>query len=431
MTSATTGEQSEAADADGSRAPGAEAGLGRREQVLARCVDEVGEFLATSWNRRPALHRGTAGFDDVLDIPLVDRIISDSLLRWPQLRLVKDGRPLDLAQFTRSTMVAWTQLPDVIDRAKVVEAFAGGATVVLQGLHRFVPSVARFCRGLESDLGQPVQCNAYLTPADNQGLGVHFDNHDVFVLQVHGVKEWRVYDRVALFPPAHHRTSPGAYDDWPADHDPLLAVRLEPGDVLYLPSGHLHAAATPTGHGPSLHLTIGVNQLTWAHVLRPAIEELLGSLELREPLPAGFGGRQETVAQHLGEKAAYLSECLLDLDFRSMIARAARGAGSGRSPAPDLITQLTRLSEQGDAARLRRGPAWYEGLAPLAWDRDRIRLHLDHAVLELPSRCREVLVWILARTDFTAGDLAPFLDERGRRVLISRLIREEVLEVAP
>lgn len=157
---------------------------------------------------------------------------------------------------------------------------------------------------------------------------------------------------------------------------------------------------------------------------------MLGSLELREPLPAGFGWRQETVAQHLGEKAAYLSECLLDLDFRSMIARAARGVGNGRSPAHDVITQLTRLSEQGDTTLLRRGPAWHHGLAPLAWDRERIRLHLDHAVLELPSRCHEVLVRILARTDFHAGDLAPYLDERGRRVLISRLIHEAVLEVA-
>ena len=37
----------------------------------------------------------------------------------------------------------------------------------------------------------------YITPADAQGFAPHYDDVDVFILQVEGRKLWRLYDSIS------------------------------------------------------------------------------------------------------------------------------------------------------------------------------------------------------------------------------------------
>ena len=82
---------------------------------------------------------------------------------------------------TREPGSEW--LHDVIDPGRVYDAFWHGATIVLQGLQRYWEPLVRFSRELELELSHPVQVNAYVSPPGARGLGVHYDTHDVFVLQ--------------------------------------------------------------------------------------------------------------------------------------------------------------------------------------------------------------------------------------------------------
>ena len=72
-------------------------------------------------------------------------------------------------------------------------ATARGDTVVLQGLHHTNPHLARLANNLALALDHPVQVNAYLSPSNARGLDLHFDYHDVFVVQLGGSKRWRVW----------------------------------------------------------------------------------------------------------------------------------------------------------------------------------------------------------------------------------------------
>jgi hypothetical protein len=68
--------------------------------------------------------------------------------------------------------------------------FAGvGATIILPQLHFRVPALATLCRLLERRFSQRFQADIYLTPPGAQGFGTHYDNHDVFILQVAGSKK--------------------------------------------------------------------------------------------------------------------------------------------------------------------------------------------------------------------------------------------------
>ena len=55
-------------------------------------------------------------------------------------------------------------------------------------------------RRLRTELGHPVQINAYITPPQNQGFAPHYDVHDVFVLQVAGRKQWTIHAPVVTDP---------------------------------------------------------------------------------------------------------------------------------------------------------------------------------------------------------------------------------------
>jgi len=198
---------------------------------LGRCVGNDAQFLAEHWGRAPLHLAGidAGGFADLLSLDDVDQLIASSFLRLPAIRLVRDGTPLDPATYTRSARLGNKDLADVADPGRVYERFREGATIVLQGLHRSWPPLTRFCRELELELTHPVQVNAYITPPAAQGLAVHYDTHDVFVLQFGGTKQWSIHDPVLEDPLASQpwSSSRGRSGD---------AIRLRrSGDVISRP----------------------------------------------------------------------------------------------------------------------------------------------------------------------------------------------------
>jgi Cupin superfamily protein len=82
--------------------------------------------------------------------------------------------------------------------------------------------------------------------------------HDVLVLQVLGSKIWHLYEGFVV-PPREilrNKDKALAIDDLLTPTD----LRLEAGDVLYLPRGRVHAAETTSE--PSIHLTVAIHPPT-------------------------------------------------------------------------------------------------------------------------------------------------------------------------
>jgi hypothetical protein len=258
--------------------------------ALARVTGAATDAFADRyWSREPLLVRGAdpSGFRDLLDLDGVDELLSRRGLRTPFLRLAKDGTVLDSASFTGSGGVG-AEIADQVRDDKVAALFADGTTVVLQALHRTWPAVIDFCTLLAAELGHPVQANAYVTPPSSRGFSAHYDVHDVFVLQLAGRKHWTVHAPVHADP---LRTQPwndhaSAVAARARDDEPTLDTVLEPGDVMYLPRGWLHAA-TALGE-VSAHLTVGVHVVT-RYALVEALAALVASDErLRVSLPLGI-----------------------------------------------------------------------------------------------------------------------------------------------
>jgi len=377
--------------------------------ALRRCVGDPERFAAEHWARAP-LHRpgaDPAAFADLFSLADVDHLVTRASLRTPAFRLVKDGVPLPPSASTRSGRIGSQPLSDLADPARILDQFAAGATIVLQSLHRYWPPLTRFCRELELALTHPVQVNVYVTPPASRGLGVHHDGHDVFVLQVHGRKQWDVYD---------------AGDDSGAGA-PIVDAELAPGDALYVPRTFPHQART--AETASVHLTIGVLRTTWRDVLSRAVDEAFTDRALDDPLPIGWaedpGGLAAVLAGRIGELAARLEK----VDALPLAQRQAHAFWSSRPPLLEgQIAQLLAVDRIADDTVLARRPG---SVCRLAVDGDRLVVTLADRDLRMPAALLPALELVRDRPSFTPADLADHLDPDGRLVLARRLVREGLL----
>ena len=341
----------------------------------------------------------------MLSLDDVDHLLSETAIRTPAVRLAQDGSVLPESRYTHSASIAGRPLTGLVDPRQVLALFDGGATVVLQGLHRYWPPLTRLVTDLEAELGHPCQANAYLTPPDSQGFAVHSDAHDVFVFQTHGTKLWEVR---------------GGDDQEPEE------VLLEPGLSMYLPTGTPHAARAQ--EGASLHVTIGVNQLTWRGLMRRTVERLVDTIP-DDHLPAGYLDDPGVLAEGLAERLGTVAEALRALEPDRVVAEETERFLSTRPTRQrGGLVDVLAARDLADTTLLRRRPGSPCVLAPSG---DRLRILLGDRVLEVPARLRPALEEIQTRPALRPADLEPFLDPQSRLVLCRRLVREGLLTVAP
>ena len=363
-------------------------------------------FLTRCWGRRAHL-AAEAAVGSPLTLADVDHLIASTALRLPAFRLVRGGATIDPTEYTRSARVGSRPISDLVDVAKVHRLHAQGATIVLQGLHRYWPPVARLCRQLEIELTHPVQANAYLTPPGSQGFNVHADVHEVFAVQTHGRKQWVVY----------------AASDPDGQRRPELDVTLSGGDCLYVPRGMPHAARTVDE--ASLHLTIGVRVVTWADLARRATTQALDDGALAAALPPGWAHEPASAAAQLRALLTAATDRLLAMEAAGVLQDEAWSFWSTRPPLLEgQLAHLTHPPMIDDRTVVARRPGT---VAALAVRDGRVLLNLGDRVLRMPARLEAPVRHILSAGRLTVGDLAPWLDEAGRRTLAARLAREGLL----
>jgi len=323
---------------------------------------------------------------------------------------VKAGKGLPVSSYTRTARTGSQRITGLGDPPAIYREFEGGATIVLQGLHRYWLPLARFCRDLELALGHPTQVNAYITPPGSQGLAVHSDEHDVFVLQVHGTKAWQV------FRPAKHL---------PPQDPPVIEAALGPGDCLYIPKGFPHAASTQ--ERASAHLTVGILSYTWADLIRGVTKEAEAEPEFAELLPIRFAERPDRMRAIAEDRLRSFQAWLDKQDPGEAADRMGRRFLTGRRPIlTGQLQQLERLGSLQDSTRVRRRPGTMCVIRPAGTG---IAVYLGDRELRMPAWVRPAVEALGEGRELAVSDLQPHLDAASRLVLVGRLVREGMLEV--
>ncbi len=390
------------------------------------------QFLDDVWAQQPLLSRGvsTHSFSDLFGVDAVDELIATRGLRTPFLRMAKEGRVVPPSAFTRGGG-AGAGIADQAADDKVLDLFADGATLVLQGLHRTWGPLVGFGSRLSHELGHPIQVNAYVTPAQNQGFAAHYDTHDVFVLQVAGRKRWRVHPPVLPAPLSDQpwESRRGEVADR-ASESPIIDEVLAPGDALYLPRGFLHSAVA---HGEtSVHLTIGVHPLTRAVLVDELLREARLDERMRTSLPAGVDLSDPAVlADHLGETVSALVALLAEnVEGRTACVAARVGERLSSDTRPEPVSPLAQAAladalDADSALRLRGGIRLQvdSSAAPP------VLSFLDRRVVLTPG-AEAAVTSILDGDPFRPVDL-PGLDSQGQLDLTRRLVLGGVVVEVP
>ena len=240
------------------------------------------EFFA-SFHEKLALHctHGDAlRYAELLSFDRIDEIISTTELPPASVQMARSKPPITRSNFTFSN--------GNIDRGALIRHFQQGATIILPQLHLADELLAQFCNALEQRFSTPVQTNIYLTPPNSQGFNTHYDDHDVFIMQVAGRKHWKLYQKPISNPYRGENFRPGVYEPGEPKHEFLL----EAGDCVYIPRGLMHDAIAD-GEAPSLHITVGMIGKNWADLMLEALSEVaLREPEFRRSLPPGFAGSE-------------------------------------------------------------------------------------------------------------------------------------------
>ncbi len=228
----------------------------------------VDTFLDEIWaSRHHHIERCQPGyFDRLLPGPsAVDGLLEHVRPEPSAVRLVKGGEDMDPATYRHAD--------GGLDPARARGGLADGYTIVLNGIERYLRTVAALSHSIEVELNFPTRVNAYVTPPESTGFVPHYDPHDVLVLQIEGSKTWHVSDAAAV-PPHEIQRHRGVGTDRLTS---VTDVCLQAGDVLYLPRGQVHSAETHAE--PSVHLTIGLH----APTVLTLVTHALYSLSLRDP----------------------------------------------------------------------------------------------------------------------------------------------------
>lgn len=186
--------------------------------------------------------------------------------RLERLHVLANSAPLDVltaaGSGNRLIAHAWgangQATQSRIDAAAVPLAYAQGATVTAEDFDSFYldPGFGAFLDEVRVSTGAAKVSSVYVASPRGEALPLHFDSVDVIVVQLQGVKRWRLAANVDVESPDvsyfHGLGSTTLRDDQPSTKAPSYfparwthgcnesTIDMSPGSVLFMPRGHWH-----------------------------------------------------------------------------------------------------------------------------------------------------------------------------------------------
>lgn len=388
--------------------------------IAPRTVDD---FFAQYWQQSSLLiKRGEPQrFRDLLGASDIDAILA-----------MADQLPTGAVELIGRTNAIEHRSPE--SSPALAGLFKSGSTIRVRRVERYSAPLKELCRNVELELGFPTRANLYCTPAGSRGFDLHFDTHEVLILQLLGKKQWQAYESTTKLPLEYlpqrpfedDREAPGRNEagrDEITELGPLaVEALLEAGDSLYLPRGFVHQAESVDE--PSVHITIGIHVVTWLDLLSVALGQSGYRHEsLRQALPIGWSNNEQSRKILAVEFARVLELFSQDADCESAIREIEESmirASQAKSAKPDLH-ELDHQTKVEGTGRLE---------AYLSDDGDMAGLALGQKVFWMPACFAPALRFVAARRTFCPSELPGPITDHGKLGFVGRLVEDGFLRIA-
>ena len=370
------------------------------------------EFLRDYWQKKPLLVRQAfTDFESPID---PDELAGLALEEEVESRLVLEHgeRPWELRRgpFTEDDFAT---LPE------------RDWTLLVQAVDQFVPEVAELLESFRFLPSWRIDDVMISYAAPGGSVGPHFDNYDVFLLQGHGTRNWKVGQMCdsdsKLLEHADLRIL--------ADFEQTDEWRLEPGDMLYLPPRLAHFGVAEDN---CLTYSVGFRAPSAAEVLThftDFLSQFLPDEERYSDADAQPVSDPHQI-QHdaLDRLKALLAEHMGD--ERLLLTWFGQFMTEPRYPelvAGEEVAEADLLAELEQGALLVRNPS-----ARLAWsevDEDLLLFASGQSRL-LPGELRDLLKLICAADALHIDNLGPWMNDEQGRALLCELVKQGSLGFA-
>lgn len=370
------------------------------------------EFLRDYWQKKPLLIRqAMPGFESPIS---PDELAGLSLEEEVESRLVLEhgAHPWEMRRgpFAEDT---YQNLPEK------------DWTLLVQAVDQFVPEVAELLEQFRFLPSWRIDDVMISFAAPGGGVGPHFDNYDVFLLQGQGRRRWKIGQMCdaesALLPHADLRIL--------ADFQQSDEWVLEPGDMLYLPPRLAHFGIA---EDDCMTYSVGFRAPSAAEVLTHFTDFLAQFLPDEERYSdagaAPVADPHEIQREALDRLKTLLNEHMSD--ERLLLTWFGQFMTEPRYPemvAGAEVEEEDFLEAIQDGAVLIRNPS-----ARMAWSEVDIGLLLFASGQSrlLPPQLRELLKLVCAAEALHLENLGQWLtDDEGRKLLLE-LVKQGSLEFA-
>lgn len=370
------------------------------------------EFLRDYWQKKPLLIRqAIPEFESPIS---PDELAGLALEEEVESRLVIEHgeRPWELRRgpFAED---AFGQLPE------------RDWTLLVQAVDQFVPEVAELLKQFNFLPSWRIDDVMISFAAPGGGVGPHYDNYDVFLLQAHGQRRWRIGQMCDADSALLEHSDLRILADF-AQTDEWV---LEPGDMLYLPPRLAHFG---TAEDDCMTYSVGFRAPSAAEVLTHFTDFLAQFLPDEERY--SDAGTAPTADPHQIQRDALdrLKALLAEHMGDERLLLTWFGQFMTEPRYPELIAgsevdddEFLAAIEQG--AVLVRNPS-----ARMAWSEVDVGLVLFASGQSrlLPANLKDLLRLICAADALHSDNLGQWLaDEEGRK-LLCELVKQGSLEFA-
>lgn len=233
---------------------------------------------------------------------LLDLVMRRSLTTYG-LRCLVGGVDLNPREYLSLSPARRGQSAPMADMRRIGSLLQSGCSLILDMAHLFDPTLEVACRALQWWTHEFAQVNVYLTTGEAAGFNLHWDDHDVIIVQLAGEKSWEV--RATSRPVPMYRD---AQPNPTPPEDIVWGGTLQAGEVMHIPRGYWHRATREhRGDGYSLHATFGFTQRTGVHWLEWLADQARGHEVFRSDLDRfGSGSEQRSGQLELTDEAVRL-----------------------------------------------------------------------------------------------------------------------------